>query len=129
MKGRFYILWLLLAVIMLTAVPADAIASSYTGQEQGCERDRLYDGGLQDHDKHTSTVNDAVMPVRTCIHRVVRLNPSFGPSPSTSLSRGQCPVFGLGIPVVFILRNLESTPFRTAVSRFYYIIALRHILC
>ena len=129
MKCRFYILSLLATVIMMTVMPADAFASSYTGQEHRDDHDRLYDAAHDRRDAGVATFDDAVMPVRTCIPRVVRLQPSFGPSPSTLLSRGHAPLVCSVAEISALVNNLESTPFRSTVSRFYYVIALRHILC
>ena len=129
MRCRFYILSLLATVIMMTVMPADAFASSYTGQEHRDDRDRLYDAAHDRRDAGAATFDDAVMPVRTCILRVVRLQPSFGPSPSTALSRGHASLVCPETAIPALVNNLESAPFRSAVSRLYYVIALRHILC
>lgn len=129
MKCRFYVLSLLATVIMMMVMPADALASSYTGQEHPYGRDRLSDAGRDRRDNGAAAFDDAVMPARTCLPRVVRSQPSFGPSPSTAMSRGHAYLVCPETAIPALVNNLESAPFRSAVSRLYYVIALRHILC
>ena len=132
MKARRIIMTCFAAIIMMVALPVDVLAyRSVTNDEGGTtERDRLTDISRKEEQKPVAMFSDTQSTARPCLTRPQRLLPSHGSTPGKAQtrylsSRNNIPFCNYQIRS----KRQESTPFRSPVSRSYYVIALRHIIC
>ena len=132
MKARRIIMTCFAAIIMMVAMPVDALAYRSAINDEGgpTERDRLTDISRKEGQKPVAMFSDTQSAARACLARPQRLLPSHGSTPGKMLtrylsSRNNIPVCN------HLIRSTrqESTSFRSPVSRSYYVIALRHIIC
>ena len=129
MKRRIHIMACLAIVLLAMAMPTCATAS--ITHENAKRHDTLCDGDKKEHQRGVATFNDATSSLRLCLTRPSRLLPTTGPAPgkqSVRLWSSLNPTL-VSNPLNCHSCRKESTPFPTAASREYYIIALRRILC
>ena len=134
MRARRIITTCFAAIMLMMAMPTDVLAviNSNTDAQGGkqARRDRLTDISQKEDQRSVAVFEDTMNTLRTCLTRTQRLLPSHGPAPGKTQAR---PIESrkhdlLCNPQNFSQRQ-ESTPFPSFVSRIYYVIALRHILC
>lgn len=120
------------AMMMMAALPLDVLASGNTDGKGGrpAERDRLTDISNKEEQKPMAAFNGIENAMRICATQPQRLLPSQGSAPEKASARS------LSSRNTILLCNFqnyclrqESAPFRSPVSREYYVIALRHIIC
>ena len=134
MRARRIITTCFAAIMLMMAMPTDVLAviNSTTDAQGGkqARRDRLTDISQKEDQRSVAVFEDTMNTLRTCLTRTQRLLPSHGPAPgktqARSIESGKHDL--LCNPQNFSQRQ-ESTPFPSFVSRIYYVIALRHILC
>lgn len=85
-------------------------------------------------EKHYEAIlTDATQLYRICSSRPQRLIPTHGSKTERTLSSYAAIVRRHIVKPFHLLydgrRRLETAPFRALASRYYYVIALRHILC
>ena len=129
MKRRLYII-MCLAVVLLTMEMPTCASASMT-HENVERRDTLCDGNKKEHQRNTATFDDASSSLRLCLTRPSRLLPNTGPSPCKHSVRIPASLSAKTLSTSLNCRlcRREATPFPATVSRDYYVIALRHILC
>ena len=85
------------------------------------------------HHHHEAMLTDATHLSRVCSSRPQRLIPSHGPKPQRTIT----PCAGAvrhqfdnhSIPLYDSRCRLETAPFCVSALRYYYVVALRHIIC
>ena len=132
MKARRIIMTCFAAIILMVAMPVDVLAyRSVTNDEGGpTERDRLTDISRKEGQKPVAMFSDTQSTARACLARPQRLLPSHGSTPGKMLTR----YLSSRNNILFCnykirSKRQDSTPVRSFVSRNYYVIALRHIIC
>ncbi|MGN0049954.1 MAG: hypothetical protein ACI37N_02040 [Prevotella sp.] len=134
MKARRIITTCFAAIMLMMAMPTDVLAviNSTTDAQGGkqARRDRLTDISQKEDQRSVAVFEDTMNTLRTCLTRTQRLLPSHGPAPGKTQARSMESRKHdlLYNPQNFSWRQ-ETTPFPSFVSRIYYVIALRHILC
>ena len=134
MKARRIITTCFAAIMLMMAIPTDVLAviNSTTDAQGGkqARRDRLTDISQKEDQRSVAVFEDTMNTLRTCLTRTQRLLPSHGPAPGKTQARSMESRKHdlLYNPQNFSWRQ-ETTPFPSFVSRIYYVIALRHILC
>lgn len=134
MKARRIITTCFAAIMLMMAMPTDVLAviNSTTDAQGGKQerRDRLTDISQKEDQRSVAVFEDTMNTLRTCLTRTQRLLPSHGPAPGKTQARSMESLKHdlLCNPQNFSRRQ-ETTPFPSFVSRTYYVIALRHILC
>ena len=134
MKARRIITTCFAAIMLMMALPADvlAIIDSTTGAQGGeqARRDRLTDISRKEDQRPVAVFEDTMSTMRTCLARPQRLLPSQGSAPGNTQARSmESRRYTLFCNPQNFSQRQESTPFPSFVSRTYYVIALRHILC
>lgn len=134
MKARRILTTCFVAIMLMMAMPIDVLAvinspTDAQGEKQA-RRDRLVDISQQESQRSVAVFEDTMNTMRTCQVRTQRLLPSHGPAPGKTQARS----IGLRKHALFcnpqnFSQRQEITPFPLFVSRIYYVIALRHILC
>ncbi|MDD5826103.1 MAG: hypothetical protein PUD14_09500 [Prevotellaceae bacterium] len=134
MRARRIITTCFAAIMLMMAMPTDVLAviNSTTDAQGGkqARRDRLTDISQKEDQRSVAVFEDTMNTLRTCLTRTQRLLPSHGPAPGKTQARSMESRKHdlLYNPQNFSWRQ-ETTPFPSFVSRTYYVIALRHILC
>lgn len=129
MRRRLYIVFCLAVVLISMAMPTCASVSLH--QEASERHDTLRDGSKKEHHRTAATFDDATSSLRLCLTRPSRLLPTTGSAPGKHSVRVNASLNAtlLSNPLNYRLCRKEATPFPTTVSRDYYVIALRHIIC
>lgn len=123
----------LAAMITVAALPLDVLAYGSTLNRKGgetAERDCLTDISNKEEQSPMAAFHDMGNAMRICAPHPQRLLPSHGPAPKKMCpgslsSRGNI----LSCNLQNYRQRQESTPFQPSVSREYYVIALRRIIC
>lgn len=134
MRARRIITTCFAAIMLMMAMPTDVLAviNSTTDAQGGkqARRDRLTDISQKEDQRSVAVFEDTMNTLRTCLTRTQRLLPSHGPAPGKTQARS---IESRKHDLLYNPQNFsqrqESTPFPSFVSRIYYVIALRHILC
>ena len=134
MRARRIITTCFAAIMLMMAMPTDVLAviNSTTDAQGGkqARRDHLTDISQKEDQRSVAVFEDTMNTLRTCLTRTQRLLPSHGPAPGKSQARSiESRKHDLLCNPQNISQRQESTPFPSFVSRIYYVIALRHILC
>ena len=135
MRARRIITTCFAAIMLMMALPADVLAviDSTTGAQGGeqARRDRLTDISRKEDQRPVAVFEDTMSTMRTCLARPQRLLPSQGSAPGKTQARSiesrRYTTTLCNSPIRSTRQ--ESTPFQSSVSRKYYVIALRHIIC
>ena len=135
MKSRRIIMTCFAAIILMMALPVDVLAtvgSTTNAKGEGqARRDRLTDISRKEDHRPVAVFEDTMNTMRICLTRPQRLLPSHGAAPGKTQVRSMesrrytTPLCNYQIRS----SRQESTPFQSSVSRNYYVIALRHIIC
>lgn len=134
MRARRIITTCFAAIMLMMAMPTDVLAviNSTTDAQGGkqARRDRLTDISQKEDQRSVAVFEDTMNTLRTCLTRTQRLLPSHGPAPGKTQARSfESRKHDLLCNPQNFSQRQESTPFPSFVSRIYYVIALRHILC
>ncbi|MDD5895949.1 MAG: hypothetical protein PUC79_06640 [Prevotellaceae bacterium] len=134
MRARRIITTCFAAIMLMMAMPTDVLAviNSTTDAQGGkqARRDRLTDISQKEGQRSVAVFEDTMNTLRTCLTRTQRLLPSHGPAPGKTQARSiESRKHDLLCNPQNFSQRQESTPFPSFVSRTYYVIALRHILC
>lgn len=117
----------------LVEVGADTVVSSAQQAETciGQDEDSLQDVAGQHRVPFGQALLDASSPQRVSAQRPVRLLPTYGGKPGKSMGRwaGSTVVSTQAYPALPQSGGRVSPRRRAASPRFYYVIALRRILC
>ena len=129
MRKRISIMFCLVVVMLAMALPTCASVS--LRHEAAKRHDTLCDGSKKEHHRAVATFDDATSSLRLCLTRPSRLLPNTGPSPCKHSVRIPASLSAKTLSTSLNCRlcRREATPFPATVSRDYYVIALRHILC
>lgn len=130
MKARhIIIMWIAAAMIIVAALPSFAL-SVYDQPVKTESHDRLTDNSKKQHDRPAAVINETTSSLQLCMPRSQRLLPSFGFHPSKTHARTN---YIHTTPVYNLCQNStlrqEPAGFVSSVSRLYYVIALRHLIC
>ena len=134
MRARRIITTCFAAIMLMMAMPTDVLAviNSTTDAQGGkqARRDDLTDISQKEDQRSVAVFEDTMNTLRTCLTRTQRLLPSHGPAPGKTQARSiESHKHDLLCNPQNFSQRQESTPFPSFVSRIYYVIALRHILC
>ena len=134
MKARRIIMTCFSAIMLMMTLPVDVLAViGSTPDAQGGEharRDRLTDISRKEDQRPVAVFEDTMSTMRTCLARPQRLLPSQGSAPGKTQARSlESRGYTLFCNPQNFSQRQEATPFPSFVSRTYYVIALRHILC
>ena len=134
MKSRRIIMTCFAAIILMMALPVDVLAtvgSTTNAKGEGqARRDRLTDISRKEGHRPVAVFEDTMNTLRTCLTRTQRLLPSHGPAPGKTQARSiESRKHDLLCNPQNFSQRQESRPFPSFVSRTYYVIALRHIIC
>ncbi|MGN0281936.1 MAG: hypothetical protein ACI4B3_06525 [Prevotella sp.] len=131
MKRRIYIIVGLAVVLLTMARPTCAFGYSLLNHDVAKRHDTLCDGDKKQHQRGVATFDDATSSLRLCLTRPSRLLPTTGPAPGKQSVRQPSSLIQTLVSNLLNCHSCrkEASPFPTAVSRNYYVIALRHILC
>ena len=135
MRARRIITTCFAAIMLMMAMPTNVLAviNSTTDAQGGkqARRDRLTDISQKEDQRSVAVFEDTMNTMRICLTRPQRLLPSHGAAPGKTQVRSMesrrytTPLCNYQIRST----RQESTPFQSSVSRNYYVIALRHIIC
>ena len=120
---------MLVAIIFMMVLPSCAFADSASDYSKHHEKDLLKDAA-SDADSHNSAMwGDAVLPVQVCAPRVSRTIVSFEPSPFNAHFIALNDNCSITQSYSFIPAGAAMAPHYLFCPRYYYVIALRRILC
>lgn len=121
---------ILVAIVFMMAMPVAVYsAESYSYEGEICRHDFLRDASSDSDKGNAASWNDAVLPIQLCAPRVVRAEVLFGPSPfGAGFVSGNSTVHHHKLYSV-VTKGNRIPPFVILLSRYYYVIALRHIIC
>ena len=134
MKARRIIMTCFAAIMLMMALPVDILAtvgSTTNAKGEGqARRDRLTDISRKEDQRPVAVFEDTMNTMRTCLMRNQRQLPSHGSAPGKTQARSmESRRYILFCNPQKFSQRQEATPFPSFVSRTYYVIALRHILC
>lgn len=129
-----------IAVIMV-AIALTSMALPSCGKESGTtshirydkatRHDALRDGSKKEQQRSVAMFDDASGQLRTATARPSRVLPPTSPAPGKHLARLQTSIISPHLNNLFnsCLCRRNASPLHMVVSRYYYVIALRHLLC
>ena len=134
MRARRIITTCFAAIMLMMAMPTDVLAviNSTTDAQGGkqARRDHLTDISQKEDQRSVAVFEDTMNTMRTCLMRNQRQLPSHGSAPGKTQARSmESRRYILFCNPQKFSQRQEATPFPSFVSRTYYVIALRHILC
>ncbi len=105
--------------------------TSHVRYDKATRHDALRDGSKKEQQRSVAMFDDASGQLRTATARPSRVLPPTSPAPGKHLARLQTSIISPHLTNLFNYCHCHrnASPLRMAVSRYYYVIALRHILC
>lgn len=120
---------MLIAFIFMMVLLSCAFADSASDYSKHHEKDLLKDAASDAESQNSAKWSDAVLPVQVCAPRVNRTTVSFEPSPFNAHFIALNDIFSTAQSYTFIPTGAAKAPHYLFCPRYYYVIALRRILC
>ena len=134
MEARRILMTCFTAIILMMAMPTDVLAitnnTAKAQREKQARRDSLTDFSQKEDQRPVAMFDDIMNAMRICLSRTQRLFPSHSPEPDNTQARSiESHIHDLLCNPQNFSQRQEATLLPSFVSRAYYVIALRHILC
>lgn len=120
---------MLIAIIFMMVLPSCAFADSASDYSKHHDKDLLKDAASDTDSQNSAMWGDAVLPVHVCAPRVSRTIVSFEPSPFNAHFIALNDNYSITQSYTFIPTGAAKAPHYLFCPRYYYVIALRRILC
>lgn len=129
MNSRNRIIGMLIAIIFMMVLPSCAFADSASDYSKHHDKDLLKDAASDNDSQNSAMWGDVVLPVQVCAPRVSRTIVSFEPSPFNAHFIALNDNYSITQSYTFIPTGAAKAPHYLFCPRYYYVIALRRILC
>lgn len=120
---------MLIAFIFMMVLPSCAFADSASDYSKHHEKDLLKDAASDNDSQNSAVWGDAVLPVQVCAPRVSRTIVSFEPSRFNAHFIALNDNYSITQSYTFIPAGAAMASHYLFCPRYYYVIALRRILC
>lgn len=128
-NSRNRIIGMLVAIIFMMVLPTCVLAGTVSDYSKHQDKDLLKDAASDAESQNSAKWSDAVLPVQVCAPRVNRTTVSFEPSPFNAHFIALNDSYSNTQSYIFISTGAAKAPHYLYCPRYYYVIALRHILC